>query len=175
MKTLNPAIIAVLGSALLGTACGSAGQVDTGSVGTTHSAVTIQGQNAAQFNSALLTIGNVSVLADGRSLPVTIVQGRADLVQNQGLALGFDVPNDARTVRIDVGFDAYGGFEAATEQEQAGRAGEIDARSGHLTFELPAAALLQSGNATVGLDLARSLVAARADRILLVPQFGVSY
>jgi hypothetical protein len=169
MKTSS--VILGFTAALFAGACEQAADQKTEPRSSSEAMVVIEGVNAAALKSALFSMGDLQILADGRALPVSIDSASADLARSgEQLSLRFSVPGDARQLDVRIGFDDFGGYDA-----KGGRAGEIDARGKQIRFELPAHALAQSRQAVVRLDLDRSLFEARPDRLVLLPNFELRY
>jgi hypothetical protein len=171
---LYAAQAAKIGILALLSACGVGDQADTSTEPTSHSSqalLTVRGTNTDALHSALVTISELSVIADGRSVPVGIDTARLDLAQtDERIAARFHVPTGAKTIRVMIRFDDYGGYEARN-----GESGVLDARGTRLSFELPAAALASEGKAQLSLDLARSLIQQRAELQTFTPHFVLSY
>jgi len=144
------------------------------SVGSTDTAreavVTLRGVNAEGVRSALLTLSNVEVSADGRALPTRVDGRTVDLAEGEMVAARFAVPSGAQTVHVALSFDDYGGYELKN-----GNAGELDARGTRVLLDLPAETIASSGKAQVSLDLSRSMIERGGAQQLLAPHFELSY
>jgi len=170
-KSLAAKAAAISAVAVLA-ACGtSEGDKNVGSTGTSREAmVTLRGVNAQDVRSALLTLSNVEVSADGRALDTRVDGRTVDLAEGEMVATRFAVPQGAATVHVVLTFDDYGGYELTN-----GTAGEVDARGTRVLLDLPAETLASSGKAQVSLDLSRSLLESGQARQMLAPHFGLAY
>jgi hypothetical protein len=175
-KSLAAKAAAISAFALLA-ACGT-GQGDT-SVGTTGSTgtgtareamVTLRGVNGEDVRSALLTLSNVQVSADGQAVDARVDGRTIDLADGEMVATRFAVPQGVATVHVVLTFDDFGGYELKN-----GTAGEVDARGTRVLIDLPAETLASSGKAQVALDLSRSLIEGGRARQMLAPHFELTY
>jgi hypothetical protein len=173
-KSLAAKAAAISTFALLA-ACGT-GQGDTsvgttGSTGTAREAmVTLRGVNGQDVRSALLTLSNVEVSADGQAVDARVDGRTIDLADGEMVATRFAVPQGVATVHVVLTFDDFGGYELNN-----GTAGEVDARGTRVLIDLPAETLASSGKAQVALDLSRSLIEGGRARQMLAPHFELSY
>lgn len=124
------------------------------------------------YTSALVQVRSISVTTvDGQPLPVRLKSRQAmDLTQaDQAWLVGlFVLTPGVDRVKVEVVFDDFGGYEAASG------AGVIDTRVAPLRFEALADDLAQRGHAVVQLDLGQSLQAQGEERLLL-PALDVRY
>lgn len=131
----------------------------------------IEGTNPGGFRSALLALSEAEVSADGRRLAASIDEARANLADiGEELSVRFSLPADAENVDVELAFDDYGGYDTAD-----GKGGEIDARGTRIRFQLPARRIAACGQASLRLDLARSLVPRQAERRVLLPHYQLTY
>ena len=162
-----------IGALFLLAACGTAtGEASSGPPQESQeSEVTLRGTNSEDVRSALLTMSDVEVTADGQPVPARLSAATVDLAQpEERVAVRFTVPAGAEKVRVILRFDDYGGYETAS-----GEAGMLDARGTRLNFEVPARDLATSGKVQLSLDLAHSLVASEPERRVLAPNMQISY
>ncbi len=164
-------IVHVISLALLASACETGGDYASPPRETVHVQLRLRGIASSQYTNVLLDVDRVSVAADGQALAVTPPQSRMDLSDTTiGWVAGeFDVPAGARNVQVALRFDEFGGYEGA------GGAGAIDARTVPVKLEAEVAELAIHNKMVVQLDVGRSLVAAGAERRLLLPYLSVAY
>ncbi len=137
----------------------------------TRMEVRVRGTHGLGLETVLVGVRELRVTHAGAELPVDVVRAPMDLAlgHHAWLAGTFQVPDDARTVRVTLTLDAAGGFEDAVG------AGDLDARGVPLHFELPLKAPRTRGHVVVHLDLARSMLDAGEERKLLLPQYTVHH
>jgi hypothetical protein len=170
---LYSAPVAAIGGLAFLVACNANEPVDrTEPTGQTSEAlVTISGTNTQDLRSVLLTISELTVVADGRAVPVRIDTAKLDFAQpDEGIDADFQVPVIATTIGVTARFDDYGGYEVRN-----GEAGVVDARGTSLSFDLPVKSLLTTGKAQLSLDVTRSLIRQRPEQWALAPHFELSY
>ena len=132
----------------------------------------LKGVNNPGYTSALVHVRRVSVLSsDGQALPSRLKAREAvDLTapEHSHLIGRFVVPEGVERVTVEVEFDDFGGYEAASG------GGVIDTRVAPLRFEAPVSYLSERGHAVVHLDLGQSLQAQGESRLFL-PSLDVRY
>ncbi len=170
MKTRVFAILAIVAGA-----CTSASDLSTvtpaPAEAAMHVRLQLRGIATSAYQNVLLDVKDVRVLAAGRALEVKPGQVRLDLADTSaGYVVGeVDVPAGVDTVQVAMTFDDFGGFQAGSS------AGDIDARTVPVVFAAKVTDLAIHGKAVVQLDVSRSLIAARADRRVLLPSLSVAY
>ena len=132
----------------------------------------LKGVNNPGYDSALVQVRRLSVTTEkGEALPVRLKSRfpmeltHAEQAHLVGLFL---VPEGVERVKVEVTFDDFGGYEAASE------GGVIDTRVAPLRFEAPLAYLSEHGRAVVHLDLTQSLQ-PQGEAKLLMPSLDVRY
>jgi hypothetical protein len=171
---LHAARAAAIGTLALLAACSGSSDTTTTTSSETAEAraalVTMRGVNAHALRSAMLTLSDVSVTADGNAVPVRIETPTLDLAEgDERVAARFQVPPGAENVDVTFNFDDYGGFEGKKQ------AGVIDARGTRVKLTLPARAIAESGKAQLSLDVDRSLHVGDAERRVFTPHFQLTY
>jgi hypothetical protein len=133
--------------------------------------VRLRGVNTAGASAVFLDVKDLKISAGDHAIATQPGQRKIDLARvNHAWLLGtFVAPPETTKLHVDVVLDDFGAFEASDG------AGFIDAQGGVLQFDAPIAWLSQRGQATLELDVARSLVKRGAEERRLVPQVRVLY
>lgn len=170
---LHAARAAAIGTLALLAACSGSSDTTTTTpetAETREALVTMRGVNAHALRSAMLTLSDVSVTADGKAVPVQIEAPTLDLAKgDERVAARFQVPSGAENVDVTFDFDDYGGFEGKKQ------AGVIDARGTRVKLTLPAREIAESGKAQLSVDVDRSLRVGDAERRVFTPHFQLAY
>ncbi|MFY0563064.1 hypothetical protein ACN28E_04420 [Archangium lansingense] len=132
----------------------------------------LKGVNNPGYASALVQVRRISVTTmEGEALPVRLKSRfPMELTQTEQAHLVglFLVPEGVERVKVEVSFDDFGGYEAASG------GGVIDTRVAPLRFEAPLEYLAERSRAVVHLDLGQSLK-TQGEAKLLLPSLDVRY
>lgn len=145
---------------------------DAAPPGSTWMELRLQGDNAAGYDAALVTVSDVQVTdADGRQLPVSIESNTIDVARpGQAWKVArFAVPSGTERVRARLQLDDFGGYEGKVGS------GEIDVNGAPVRFEAPVAAMRSHDRAVIHLDLTQTLRPGEDDARLFLPQFTVQF
>jgi hypothetical protein len=174
-------MLSVVGAVALGLGgCGGGARTETTGPGPDFPAdargqrfeLRLKGVNNPGYDSALVQVRRISVTTvEGEALPVRL-KSRFPMElthPEQAHLVGlFLVPEGVERVKVEVSFDDFGGYEAASE------GGVIDTRVAPLRFEAPLAYLSEHGRAVMHLDLKQSLQ-PQGEAKLLLPSLDVRY
>jgi len=129
----------------------------------------LRGTNSGAYSAVLVDVRDLTVFADGKSLTVKPGQTKMDLgnTDHAWLVGSVVVPEGTKSLSLSLLLDDFGGYETATA------AGAIDARGAPIRLVAPVD--LRSTQATVLVDVTRSLVAGRGDTRILVPDLTVAF
>ncbi|NTX14735.1 hypothetical protein HUA76_28485 [Myxococcus sp. CA056] len=129
------------------------------------------GQDAELYEKALLGVGRIEVIAQGKSIPFQLAASARsmDLAQtDHAYLLGyFYLPAEAQSADVRVHFDDMGAFR------ESGAPGLINARSGSILFTTKRAELEKRKHVVIQLHLKDSLFQGRGAKVLLPSTFIV--
>ena len=135
--------------------------------------VWLRGANGQAVSSVLLGVQSFRVTGGELGVPLGTAPGELgiDLARtDQAFLVGsFDLPQAAAGVDVTVRIDDFGGVESKTGNTA------LDTRGTPITFHVDGAEMARSHQATVIVDLARSLVPMDRETTALLPQLTVEY
>jgi hypothetical protein len=133
-------------------------------------AIRLLGANSAGFESAVVSVEDLSIEVDGYPVAVTPSYGSFDLTApDEAWLVGtFDYPSHG-TVKVRCRLGAKGTYS------YGGKTGAIDARGLPFEFEAPASSFANAHHEVFVLDVARSLVDGCPGAKMLVPQLKIAF
>ncbi len=133
----------------------------------------LRGTNAQEYRSVLVPVRALQVTTlSGEPLSVRLAARTVELTDAEHAYLvgNFFVPQGVTSVRVQLAFDDYGGWE------KGGEGGALNTQVAPVSFEAPVDSLSQRGRAVVQLDVGKSLqVDGAQDERVLLPTLKVSY